>query len=91
VTVNIFKAVLLLLRQFAPVHEQDKQIRRAANRVLPVALLPLEQYHNIILMLQKQSKIQNPQSHSIKEDQPQNISWGLQIISIFLIPQSQLK
>jgi hypothetical protein len=40
---------------FAPVHAQDAQIRRAAHRVLPAALLLLKQYHNmIILMLQKE-------------------------------------
>jgi hypothetical protein len=39
---------------FAPIHAQDSQIRSAAHRVLPAALLLLEQYHNIILMLQKE-------------------------------------
>ncbi len=39
---------------FAPVHAQDAQIRSTAHRVLPTKLLLLEQYHNIILMLQKQ-------------------------------------
>jgi hypothetical protein len=39
---------------FAPVHAQEEQIRSAAHRVLPVALLLLEQYYNITLMLQKQ-------------------------------------
>jgi hypothetical protein len=40
---------------FAPVYAQDAQIRRAAHRVLPAALLLLlEQYHEIIFMLQKQ-------------------------------------
>jgi hypothetical protein len=33
---------------------QDVQIRSSAHRVLPAVLLLLEQYHNIILMLQKQ-------------------------------------
>jgi hypothetical protein len=40
---------------FAPVHAQDMQIRSAAHRVLAAALLLLKQYHNIILMLQKES------------------------------------
>jgi hypothetical protein len=39
---------------FAPVHAQDAQIRSTAHRVLPAAILLLEQYHNIILMLQKE-------------------------------------
>jgi hypothetical protein len=42
------------LRLFGPVHAQDAQIRSAAHRVLPVALLFLQQCYNIILMLQKE-------------------------------------
>jgi hypothetical protein len=40
---------------FAPVHAQDAQIRSTAHMVLPADLLLLEQYYNIILMLQKES------------------------------------
>jgi hypothetical protein len=39
---------------FAPVHAQEAQIRSTAHRVLPAALLLLEQFYNIILMLQKE-------------------------------------
>jgi hypothetical protein len=48
------KSVLLLLGLFAPICAQDEQIRSAAHKVLPAALILLEQYHDIILMLQKQ-------------------------------------
>jgi hypothetical protein len=50
------KSILLLFRPFAPVHAQEAQIRSTAHRVpvLPAALLLLDQYHNIILMLQKE-------------------------------------
>jgi hypothetical protein len=41
---------------FAPVHAQDVQIRSIAHMVLPSELLLLEQYYNIILMLQKESQ-----------------------------------
>jgi hypothetical protein len=60
-----------LLGLFEPVHAQDVQIRSTAQRVLPAALLLLEKYHNIILMLQKNS---DPQIHSTKEDSPQKNS-----------------
>ena len=33
---------------FAPVHEQDAQIRSTAHRVLPAALLLLEQFYNCL-------------------------------------------
>jgi hypothetical protein len=48
-----FVTVANFLGIFAPVHAQEAQIRSSAHRVLPAALLLLEQYHNIILMLQK--------------------------------------
>ena len=38
---------------FAPVHAQDAQIRSTAHMVFPAELLLLQQYYNIILMLQK--------------------------------------
>jgi hypothetical protein len=38
---------------FAPVHAQDVQIRSTTHMVLTAALL-LEQYYNVILMLQKE-------------------------------------
>jgi hypothetical protein len=49
------------------------KIRSAAHRVLAAALLLLEQYHNIILMLQKELDF-DPQISSMKEDSPQNLS-----------------
>jgi hypothetical protein len=45
-----------LLGLFEPVHAQDAQIRGSAHSVLAAALLLLEQYHNIILILQKESR-----------------------------------
>jgi hypothetical protein len=59
------RPVLPFFTPFAPIHAQDAQIRSAAHRVLAAALLLLEQFHNIILMLQKNS---NPQNCSTKED-----------------------
>jgi hypothetical protein len=46
---------LAFLGLLAPVHAQKVQIRRAAHRVLTAALLLLEQYHNIMLIVQKES------------------------------------
>jgi hypothetical protein len=37
------------LSLFAPLHAQDEQIRSTGQRWLPLALLLLEKYHNIIL------------------------------------------
>jgi hypothetical protein len=48
------KQVCSFLGLFATVHAQDVQNRSTAHRELPVALLLLEQYYNIILMLQKE-------------------------------------
>jgi hypothetical protein len=50
-TMTMVKAVLLLLSLFEMFHAKDVQIRSAAHRALPAALLLLEQYSNIILML----------------------------------------
>jgi hypothetical protein len=47
------RPVLPFFTPFAPIHAQDAQIRSAAHRVLAAAFLLLEQFHNIILMLQK--------------------------------------
>jgi hypothetical protein len=60
----------------APVHAQDVQIRRTAHRVLPAALLLLEQYHYIILMLQKGSlssdllKTRSPSKYFLRAADP---------------------
>jgi hypothetical protein len=51
---QLLKLFCLFLGLFAPVHAQDVQIRSTAHRVLSAALLLLEQYYNIILMLQKE-------------------------------------
>jgi hypothetical protein len=50
------RQVCSFLGLFAPVHAQDAQIKSTAHSVLPAALLLLEQYYNIILMLQKESQ-----------------------------------
>ncbi len=50
---ELLKQFCSFLGLFAPVHAQDAQIRSTAHRVLVAVLLLLEQYHNIILMVQK--------------------------------------
>ena len=52
---HIMESLYSFLGLFAPVHAQDVQIRSIAHMVLPSELLFLEQYYNIILMLQKES------------------------------------
>ena len=51
---QLLKLFCSFLGLFAPVHAQDVQIRSTAHMLLPAALLLLEQYYNMILMLQKE-------------------------------------
>ena len=71
---HIMESLYSFLGLFAPVYAQNAQIRSAAHRVFPAALLLLEQYHNVILMLQKESRPSLSQIRSTKEDRPQIIS-----------------
>jgi hypothetical protein len=73
---------------FVPVHAQDEQIRSTAHRVLPAELLLLEQYHNVILMLQKQLR---PSDSLNKGWSPSIYFLRLQIILIIWIPWLQLQ
>jgi hypothetical protein len=84
-----------LLRQFcsflvlfATFHAKDAQIGSAAHRVLPVVFFSLEQYHNIILILQKQS----PHSDSLNAGSlTSKFSRGCPIILISSISRAHIK